>query len=163
MCSDDDRKPASILCSFIPLSLPCFGSKHVSMDSQAESWLLSVLLFTHHPPTSQRTLSSLCQPPGLVHPICPLKHSPGRISPFHSQSLPWDTGPNLIAFLPILSDYVLIFFYSLGCIGVFLPVSSKISLRIVLHGDVFLIFFFFVGQVSSTFPYSVILMDFHCC
>lgn len=50
---------------------------------------------------------------------------------------PKDVGPNLIAFIPFLSDFVWIFLYILSFKIIFLPVSSLFLARLALHVDVF--------------------------
>lgn len=86
-------------------------------------------------------------------------HFLGRISkPVISTSLlcPKDVGPNLIAFIPFLSDFVWIFLYILSFKIIFLPVSSLFLARLALHVDVF--FMCLWGEVSSMSSYPITLI-----
>ena len=73
---------------------------------------------------------------------------------FSSESSPLGTGDH---FSSLAASLHVNLFLSLGCTGVFLPVSSYFLLRIVPHMEVFLLCF--MQQVSSTSSNSAILIS----
>ena len=143
-----------------PLPSPhCLGgSQHVFLMSRVQA-SHSPPVCPSGPPTRQGDSSPLCRTPGLGHPVsnCSL---PGvglhLYFPFYSKSSPRGTGPDLIASLPFLPDYMCIFLtaWLYRCLSAsFLLVFSEIVSRV----NVFLICS--LGELSSASSYSVILIN----
>ena len=79
------------------------------------------------------------------------------IFPTYYVSSPRFVCPDLIATPPFLPESMWIFLYSLGCTGVFLPVSSLFSVRIAPDVDVFLMYLW--REVSSMSSFFAILIS----
>lgn len=145
---------------FSPPCPPCLGGKQgCTQSSWGEFRLPTALLI--FPPDSQMGLSSLCHTPRLVCSICDLNCSLPRKDFylcnffFFSKYSPLVTGTDLITSLPFLSNSMW-FSYSLGCIGVFLPVSNSFSVRTISHVDVYLMYSW---EKMSKSSYSTIFIS----
>ena len=110
-------------------------------------------------PTSLWGSSSLCRTPGLVCPVSGWNHSlPGEDLCPCNLSFPLSPLPGHRSwpdtFLP--TGFHVDISYSLGCTGVFLPVSRSFPVRTVPHVDVFLLCSLAKGVPHPATPPSVL-------
>lgn len=125
------------------LSSSCFRGGPARACARLEARLPTALLFIPVILQLARVLSPLGRTPGLGHSVSgsePLFPRAGLhlwILPSTLYPLPWHRSrPDHFSSLPTLLRVDL--YCSLGCTGVFLPVSSYPPVRIVPHIDVFL-------------------------
>lgn len=145
MCWGYHGKPARAYGDFQSVSSALFLglSKHMCEFFMSGVFFLIALQYSHWFSNQLRGLVFL-----LLDPRARVFNMWRKLQ---REALPWwypflffvpirDTGHDLISFPPFLPNSLWVFlgWYSLGCRGVFLPVSSLFSVRVASHVDTFL-------------------------